>query len=40
VHAGTDPPILDRARTLLQDSDIARATLQVDGHTGCQEITW
>ena len=41
---GTDPhPVLDRARSLLQDGyRIAHATLQVepDTHQGCSEVTW
>lgn len=41
---GTDPhPILDRARTVLQDQyHITHATLQVepDTHQGCSEVTW
>ena len=41
---GTDPhPILDQARTLLQDEyHISHATLQVepDTHQGCAEVKW
>ena len=35
-------PILDRARTILQEHGIAHATLQVepDSHTGCTDLTW
>jgi len=39
----TDPhPVLDRARTILQEHDIAHATLQVEpeSHRGCAEISW
>lgn len=44
TREGNDPhPILDEARTLLQDNyDISHATLQVepDTHQGCAEVTW
>lgn len=39
----TDPhPVLDRARTILQDYGIAHATLQVEpeSHEGCAELSW
>jgi len=43
VKDGTDPhPILDQARNVLKDHQIAHGTLQVepDTHHGCAEISW
>ena len=40
---GIDPhPVLDRARSILQEHDIAHATLQVEpeSHQGCAELSW
>lgn len=40
---GIDPhPVLDQARTILDEHGIAHATLQVepDSHKGCAEISW
>lgn len=47
VHLQTadtaDPhPVLDQARTILQQNGVAHATLQVEpeSHTGCAEVSW
>jgi cobalt-zinc-cadmium efflux system protein len=43
IEEATDPhPVLDRARTVLQDHRVSHATLQVepDSHRGCAEISW
>ncbi len=43
ISDGTDPhPILDQARTILKNRQVAHATLQVepDTHRGCAEVSW
>ena len=43
IKDGADPhPVLDRARSVLEDHRIAHATLQVepDTHRGCAELSW
>jgi len=43
VTVGTDAhAVLDRARELLLEHDIAHATIQVepDDHAGCAEVNW
>lgn len=43
VTIGTDAhAVLDRARELLMEHDIAHATIQVepDDHAGCEEVNW
>ncbi len=43
IAQGTDPHgVLDQARVLLLDRDIAHATIQVepDDHAGCSELNW
>ena len=43
TNDGADPhPVLDQARTTLQEAGIAHATLQVepDSHRGCADVSW
>lgn len=43
TYDNADPhPVLDRARSILQDAGVAHATLQVEpeSHEGCAEVSW